>query len=135
MQTRYKLTFIMSVVLSAGFSFPAYGGNMPARSAEFARCIKKAEAADPAILECISAEYVRADKRLNNSYKKLMAQVSAERKKQLQEAQRLWVKYTDANCDFYYDPDGGTSARLSANECLVSARLARAEELELLANF
>ena len=84
------------------------------------------------MLDCISAEYTRVDKRLNNAYKKLMAKLSAERKKELQEAQRLWLKFTDANCQFYNDPDGGTSARLNANECSVTVRILRAEELESL---
>lgn len=87
------------------------------------------------MLDCISEEYSRADKRLNNVYKKLLSVLKPERKKQLQEAQRLWVKYAEANCQFYYDPDGGTEARLSANECSVSARISRSEELEQLLQF
>lgn len=131
MQTRYQLIFILSAVLS----FPAYGKVEPERSAEFARCIKKSEGVDPAMLDCISAEYSRADKRLNNAYKKLMGLLKPERKKQLQEVQRWWLKFTEANCLFYYDPDGGTAARLSANECSVSARITRSEELEQLVQF
>ena len=34
--------------------------------------------------------------------------------KQLLEAQRAWIKFRDTNCDFYYDPDGGTMARVRA---------------------
>ncbi|MFZ6643586.1 lysozyme inhibitor LprI family protein [Undibacterium sp. TC4M20W] len=89
MQTKYQLTFVLSIVLSAAFSFPAYGRAGPVRSAEYDKCIKKAEAVDPAILDCISAEYSRADKRLNNAYKKLMGTLKADRKKDLQEVQRL----------------------------------------------
>lgn len=50
----------------------------------------------------------------------------------MQEAQRLWLKFTKANCDFYYDPDGGTAARLAANQCAVDARAGRAKELEMV---
>ena len=51
-------------------------------------------------------------------------------RKALQEVQRLWIKYTEANCNFYLDPDGGTAARLAASECPVLAKAARAKELE-----
>jgi len=45
-----------------------------------------------------------------------MNELKPERKKDLQEVQRLWIKYTEANCNFYLDPDGGTAARLAASE-------------------
>jgi hypothetical protein len=59
--------------------------------------------------------------------------VSAQRKKQLQLAQDAWVAYRDENCEFYYDPDGGTIAAVNANDCFMSATAARAKELETLA--
>jgi uncharacterized protein YecT (DUF1311 family) len=55
------------------------------------------------MLDCLGAEAQRQDKRLNDAYKKLMNELKPERKKQLQEAQRLWVKYTELNCNFYLD--------------------------------
>ena len=82
------------------------------------------------MLDCIVAEAERQDKRLNDVYKKLMNELKPERKKELQEAQRLWIKYTEENCNFYLDPDGGTAARLAASECPVLAKAARAKELE-----
>jgi uncharacterized protein YecT (DUF1311 family) len=67
------------------------------RTKEYSRCIEKAGAVDPLVLECISDEYARQDKRLNAAYRKLMSSLKGERKKQLLEAQRLWTKYTDEN--------------------------------------
>jgi uncharacterized protein YecT (DUF1311 family) len=107
----------------------------PPRTKEYSRCIEKAGAVDPLVLECISDEYTRQDKRLNAAYRKLMSSLKGERKKQLLEAQRLWSKYTEANCGFYYDPDGGTSARMLSAECEVTARIERASELEDLAKY
>lgn len=107
--------------------------DLPPRTKAFGRCIEKAGAVDPAVLDCISDEYGRQDKRLNAAYRKLMGSLKGERKKQLLEAQRLWGKYTEANCAFYYDPDGGTMARMQAAECGVTARIERAAELEDLA--
>ena len=99
-------------------------------SPEYAKCIEQSGGADPAMLDCMGAEEKRQDKRLNDAYKKLMNELSAERKKELQDAQRLWLKSMQANCDFYLDPDGGTAARLAATECPVQAKAARAKELE-----
>ena len=63
------------------------------------------------MLDCVGAEAKRQDKRLNDAYKKLMNELKRERKRQLQEAQRLWIKYIEVNCNFYLDPDGGTEQR------------------------
>ena len=101
-------------------------------SANYSKCLARAGAVDPAVAECMSAEYALQDRRLNANYKALMAKLSDERKKQLQETQRLWLKYVEANCNFYYDPNGGTAARMMANECSVKARAQRALELENL---
>jgi uncharacterized protein YecT (DUF1311 family) len=121
------------VVLFLLISTSALAADLPPRTKEYSRCIEKAGSVDPAVLDCISGEYDRQDKRLNAAYRKLMGSLKGERKKQLLEAQRLWGKYTEANCTFYYDPDGGTMARMQAAECGVTARIERAAELEALA--
>lgn len=84
------------------------------------------------MLGCIAAETSRQDTRLNNAYKRTMASLNATRKKQLQEVQRLWMRYRDANCKFYADPDGGTIAAVNSNSCYMEATAARATELENL---
>ena len=82
--------------------------------------------------ECITTETQRQDARLNKAYKALMAELPSLRKKQLQEAQRAWIKFRDTNCAFYDDPDGGTLARVNANACMMTATAERASELERL---
>lgn len=72
----------------------AYGAENAPRTKEYGWCIDKASAVDPVVLECISDEYRRQDKRLNAAYRTLMSSLNGERKKQLLEAQRLWGKYT-----------------------------------------
>lgn len=99
-------------------------------SQTFSTCMDQAGGVTPSMVECMNAETERQDVRLNKAYKDIMAGLSAGRKKQLQEAQRLWIKYRKANCDFYYDPDGGSIARINANDCFLSATAARAKELE-----
>lgn len=100
------------------------------RTKEYDRCIAKAGVVEPMVLECLGDEYTRQDKRLNAAYRKLMSSLKGERKKQLLEAQRLWGKYTEVNCAFYHDPDGGTSAVMLSVECGIKARIERTSELE-----
>ena len=119
---------LIAVIITA---FPLLvQAQQPKLTAEYSKCIDRAGAVDPKILDCMSDEYSRQDKRLNQVYKKLLAQLTPERKNELQEVQRLLVKYTEANCGFYHDPNGGTSARQFAYQCSIDARASRAAELE-----
>lgn len=99
-------------------------------SQTFSVCMDQAGGVTASMIECLGAETERQDVRLNKAYKDIIGGLSSERKKQLQEAQRLWLKYRKANSDFYYDPDGGTMAQVNANDCFMSATAARAKELE-----
>lgn len=100
---------------------------------EYLTCLDKASGVTLEIITCISAETKRQDVRLNENYNKLGSKLSANRKKALLEAQRAWIKFRDANCRFYYDPEGGSSARVAADECLLNATADRVRELKLLA--
>ena len=86
------------------------------------------------MINCILAETVRQDARLNENYKNLLSKLAAERKSALIEAQRAWIKFRDTNCGFYADPEGGSAARMAANECILNATAQRATELRLLTN-
>src|SRR5262245_41798912 len=102
-------------------------------SKEYSVCIDKSEEGGTrtaSLFECIGKELDRQDARLNNNYKGLMSKLSRDRKKVLVKAQRAWMKFRDANCDLYFDPDGGSAARLSSRHCLLEATVDRAKELE-----
>ena len=86
------------------------------------------------MIECISAEYERQDERLNQLYQTLMTSLDYERRETLRAAQRAWIEFRDANCDFYFDPQGGTAARLAANGCIMSETAERADELVSFTN-
>ena len=128
MQLNYPPLLLMAFFAIA--SAQAFGQETDLLSAEYSKCIEQSGGTDPGMLDCIGAEAERQDKRLNDVYKKLMNELKPERKRELQEAQRLWIKYIEVNCNFYLDPDGGTAATLAANECPVLAKAARAKELE-----
>lgn len=96
----------------------------------YSDCLDKSGGVTVDMLNCIDAELVLQDTRLNHAYKALRAQLGSGRRKQLIAVQRLWIQYRDANCKFHADPDGGTAAALIANECVLSETSARAKELE-----
>jgi uncharacterized protein YecT (DUF1311 family) len=101
-------------------------------SQEYLTCLEKANGVTFAMIDCIVAETSRQDTKLNENYKSLTSKISPKRKQSLLHAQRAWTTFRDANCKFYGDPEGGTSARLSANECVLNATADRAKELKLL---
>lgn len=99
---------------------------------QYSSCMNKSGGVTVEMLNCIGEELATQDRRLNGAYKKLTTQLSAARKAQLVAAQRLWLQYRDANCEFYSDPDGGTAAAIAGNECVLSQTAMRANELENL---
>ena len=84
------------------------------------------------MISCVLAETTRQDAQLNEQYKKLMSKLSDERSKALIEAQRAWIRFRDANCGFYNDPQGGSAAQLSSHECFLNVIADRVKELKLL---
>jgi len=99
---------------------------------EYSTCMDKSNGNTAGMTDCISAETARQDARLNENYKRLMSKLSAKRKNTLQTAQRAWVKFRDANCSFYSDPEGGTAALLDGRDCFLQATAGRAKELRNL---
>ena len=98
----------------------------------YAACMDQSNGITSNMLDCIGEELEKQDARLNSAYRTLTSQLNAERKQQLVAAQRLWIQYRDANCQFYADPEGGTLATLSANQCVLDETSQRASELEIL---
>ena len=97
---------------------------------QFSVCMDKADGVTQNMVECIDAEIKLQDARLNKAYKALVADLNPERKKQLLEAQRAWLKFRDTNCAFYFDPEGGTIARVQAVDCMMTMTANRATEHE-----
>ncbi|AMD01477.1 lysozyme inhibitor LprI family protein [Halomonas chromatireducens] len=83
------------------------------------------------MMNCISEEIRTQDARLNGAYQKLRSEIAEERRQELLAAQRLWIQYRDANCQFYATA-GGTLAMVASNECVLRETAERAQELENL---
>lgn len=125
------LAFICSAFAIASAPFAARAADA-GLSKQFSACNDKAGGVTAGMIDCITAEHKRQDARLNAAYKALMADLPPARKTPLQEAQRAWIKFRDANCNFYLDPDGGSLARVQANDCMMTTTASRALELEKL---
>jgi uncharacterized protein YecT (DUF1311 family) len=127
-RTKKGLLIVLALVLST----PALAAADSDMTQEYLTCMDKSKGVTSEMMDCISAETARQDARLNENYKRLMSKVSAKRKKTLLEAQRAWIKFREVNCRFYYDPDGGTAARLAGSDCFLQATADRAKELKNL---
>ncbi len=103
-----------------------------APSKQFSTCIDKAGGVTSSMLACIGTENKLQHGRLNKAYQALSASLQPARKTLLLEAQRAWIKFRDTNCSFYGDPDGGSMARVSGQDCVMRATTERARELESL---
>jgi uncharacterized protein YecT (DUF1311 family) len=81
------------------------------------------------IVECQKIKLAVLDKRLNAAYQNALKEAQPKQREQLRAAQRLWVKYRDANCD-YYELGEGTIARIRGGICMLDLTGTRAKELE-----
>jgi uncharacterized protein YecT (DUF1311 family) len=91
---------------------------------------------------CAGQEFEKADKKLNEIYKKVLAQIAGTdgmtraRRDQwagaMREAQRHWIAFRDKDCGevIGYEWSGGTGMTGAALGCMTSKTEARTKELE-----
>ncbi|CAD0229366.1 MULTISPECIES: lysozyme inhibitor LprI family protein [Planktothrix] len=81
--------------------------------------------------KCASDQYQIADQKLNQTYQKLIGQLSPERKKRLIEAQRAWISFRDKTCSFESSQVlGGTAEPLFLTLCLAKVTQQRVQDLQ-----
>ncbi len=102
-------------------------------SAEYDACVEKSEGITSNLNDCNNKELALQNARLNESYKAAMGALSDEQKTQLRDAQRLWVKYRDANCFMYYKFSGGTMDQINGAGCMLTMTIDRTGELKWFA--
>jgi len=82
------------------------------------------------IVTCQKGNLALLEKRLAKAYAKALAMTdNAKQRKQLEIAQSQWLKFRDANCD-YYELADGTIARIRGGICMLDLTRTRAKELE-----
>jgi uncharacterized protein YecT (DUF1311 family) len=86
------------------------------------------------LFACLARETETQDVRVDSNFRIAANASSAERRKQLLESQRAWLRYRDATCAFYADPTGGYHAVIDTQDCLLRETAARADDLQRLMN-
>ncbi|MGA7805692.1 lysozyme inhibitor LprI family protein [Bradyrhizobium sp.] len=54
------------------------------------------------MIECLQGKTAEWDRRMNTAYQQALKDAGAAQREQLRIAQRLWIRYRDADC-LYYD--------------------------------
>jgi uncharacterized protein YecT (DUF1311 family) len=72
-------------------------------------CLEQGE--DPStfgMADCSKREYLVWDERLNDTYRKMMAELAPEQRRELRDLQRAWIALSDKKCGFYrvMQPEG-----------------------------
>jgi uncharacterized protein YecT (DUF1311 family) len=83
--------------------------------------------------QCASKAYAAQDAELNKQYKAQMAYLtSPSQKKALQDAQKKWIAFRDADCLYQVGTreDGGSLWPLSQAQCLTEQTKVRVEQLK-----
>ena len=83
----------------------------------------------PEMVDCLMAQHAHWDKQLTIAYQQAMKDANPAEKDKLREAERAWIKYRDANCN-YYAAGEGSIARIDAAACMLNMTQKRAEELK-----
>ena len=82
------------------------------------------------IITCQKGNLVILEKRLAKAYAKALEMAdNAKQRGQLERAQDQWLRFRDADCDYYEFADG-TIARIRGGNCMLDLTRARAKELE-----
>jgi uncharacterized protein YecT (DUF1311 family) len=130
---RNKIAVALAAVICISFSVEAAAHDDDTLySPAYGACIKASGGVTFDMVDCIRGELVVQDRKLNEAYRALQKTLTKERRDQLTKAQRAWIAFRDANCNFHFDPEGGSIARLNAEYCMLSTTAHRAKELEAL---
>ncbi|KAF2409935.1 lysozyme inhibitor LprI family protein [Pseudomonas antarctica] len=105
------------------------GSAAAAENAALKKCMDGANTTAD-MVNCNAKEAKVQDERLNKAYKTALAAQEGDRKQKLQDVQRLWLKYRDANCAFAGSATGGTIDQVNGSGCLLDMTQTRAQELE-----
>ncbi|WP_242171132.1 MULTISPECIES: lysozyme inhibitor LprI family protein [unclassified Pseudomonas] len=105
------------------------GSASAAENAALKKCMDSANTTVD-MVNCNAKEAKVQDERVNKAYKTALAAQEGDRKEKLQDVQRLWIKYRDANCGFAGSATGGTIDQVNGSGCLLDMTQTRAQELE-----
>ncbi|HEV2900283.1 MAG TPA: lysozyme inhibitor LprI family protein [Pseudaminobacter sp.] len=100
--------------------------------AAFAQECDRSDESQAGMNICANEDYKAADAKLNKTYSEIMKRLSddADGRKLLQAAQRSWIAFRDAECNFSTaDSQGGSIHPMLVSGCLQGLTEARTEQL------
>jgi uncharacterized protein YecT (DUF1311 family) len=89
------------------------------------------------LTQCAASAYKKTDAALNATYKQIMGRLKGDEAtaKSLVTAQRAWIAYRDAECDFLTSgAAGGTIQPMLVAQCLDTLTSQRVDDLKALLN-
>ncbi|MBF0560891.1 MAG: DUF1311 domain-containing protein [Alphaproteobacteria bacterium] len=126
----FRVRIVLAVL--TGLMLPAAG--MAAERSGFSKrfddCMAAANGVSSEENQCVAAETDASDKKLNDVYHKWLLKNPGEDGDAMRSAQRLWIKFRDANCKAISGPLGGRMAEGAFAYCIMRMTAERATELE-----
>lgn len=118
--TRYALSAALAAL---AFLYPAFAAAQNCKNPD----------TQIAMNVCAARDFEREDKRLNQTYRDLLAKLEPAKREKLREVQRTWLSYRDLNCDFQSaDYEGGSIYSLVQSSCLGEMTKQRTKDLKLM---
>lgn len=100
-------------------------------SAAYDACLARARGITVEVRACTSQEHRRQDSRLNATYRELMRRLPESRRAGLRDAQRAWIAFREAECDYRGEQEGGgTLQAVIIDSCWLSFTAERADQLQ-----
>ena len=98
----------------------------------YEQCQEKADGVIPELKDCDAAELTRREAMLNKLYQQVLHAVGPRgRQAGLRKAERAWLAFTDAECEFRMSAEvGGMNAPLVYNACRLELIARRIEALQ-----
>ena len=98
-------------------------------SATYTSCMDASGGVTMNMLDCMGSETEQHDARLNQNYKAAMQALDKGQQNQLRDAQRLWIKFRDADCALLGSLTGGSIDRINSASCFLDMTKQRADDL------
>ncbi|MNF62985.1 hypothetical protein D3C85_1203410 [compost metagenome] len=102
-------------------------------STTYTACMDESGGVTVNMLDCTGHETEQQDARLNQNFKAAMQALAQAQQAQLRDAQRLWIKFRDADCTLLGSLTGGTIDSVNSASCFLDMTKKRADDLAWLA--
>ena len=117
------------LLLTVAFLLPSKASNILVQVAQQPNCKSPQTTRDMNF--CSTQEFQAADRKLNQVYQQLQAQIRSRQKQRLTAAQATWIAFRDQNCDYAKGQfEGGSVAASTYGYCRARVTQERIKDLE-----